>query len=69
MVLLLEMKTFLHFHFSKLKLQQKFLGHPPIVSTTELVIVKKNLCNIYRVYQKKVDYFETALNLAKRLEV
>ena len=24
---------------------------------------------IYRVYQKKVDNFETALNLAKRLEV
>ena len=26
-------------------------------------------CLIYRVYKKKVDNFETALNLAKRLEV
>ena len=28
-----------------------------------------NSCPIYRVYKKKVDNFETALNLAKRLQV
>ena len=37
-----------------------------------VIITNANKCTyiyIYRVYQKKVDNFETALNLVKRLQV
>ena len=44
--------------------QSKYIFNK-IYTTTKII----SLPVLYRVYQKKVDNFETALNLAKRLQV
>ena len=57
MVPLLEMKTFLCFHFLKLKLQEKLLGggasppSPPLVSATANTLLAANLYRHYHELQ------------------
>ena len=45
------------------------ISHLPYLLLCHHKIVVSQDIHFYRVYKKKVDNFETALNLAKRLEV